>query len=592
MEDIETKRPIEDAPPRVESSKELEQAHLKGIPASAGIAVGRAIVLEPENLILHDEAVPADQIPYELNRFEIAIEALIAEFHIVLRKVKPDNVNVVAILESNLMILSDPVLLKSLKEYIEKGYTAESAIVREFDMQKQFFSHSRDELLRERAIELDNIKRRLLAVLKHHTVFFESARGSVIVAQSLTPTDIINIKEAGASAIVTEVGGIASHVSILARSFELPAVIGVKDATEIIKEGEPVIVDGFAGGIYYSPTPETSERYEELRRQQQERKAKLGELAGVETKTADGRKIFLKANVDSRAEMQNAVMCGAEGAGLIRSEQLIMQLDSIPGEAEQMSWYSEIADIAYPLPVTIRAFDIGSDKFSEGLPKREDNPALGFRGIRFLLSRRDIFETQIRAVFKVSKNKNVRFMLPMIATIEEVKESLEIIESVKKKLADGGTGCDASMPIGIMIETPSAALLADDLAKLVDFFSVGTNDLTQYALAADRANELVSDLYDPFQPAALRLIKFAVDAGAKANIPVGICGELAGHSAATALLIGMGITELSVASPILLELKSRILEIDFSEAQALAAEALACSSYKDVMTLLESEHVE
>jgi phosphotransferase system enzyme I (PtsI) len=302
--------------------------------------------------------------------------------------------------------------------------------------------------------------------------------------------------------------------------------------------------------------------------------------------------------VDTLEDVDSAMMVGSEGIGLVRSEHLVLSLKYFPDEEEQVKWYKEIAQRAYPNIVTIRAFDVGSDKYAEGMSKHENNPALGFRGIRFLLYREDLFITQIKAILRASKNKNIRLMLPMISHINEVVQSKVLIEKCKKLLLEQNTNSefriqhsellfDMNMPVGIMIETPAAALIATKLAEYCDFFSIGSNDLTQYTLAADRTNELVTDIYDSFHPSVLKLIKMTVDAGKKKGIPVGICGELAGHPAATGLLIGFGITELSVAPPILLELKKRIRDINTKKAKKIANEILKFNSLHEISQKLE-----
>ncbi len=563
---------------------------LKGIPSSAGVAIGRALVIEPETLISPNEKIEPARIVSEIERLRQAMAELIVEFNEVIEKVKPEGGNVAAILETNLLILCDPILEESIKERIKNGFAVESAVVQEFEEQQQYFKLSKDEILRERAIELDHIKKRLLSTLRHHSIFYAIAKNAVIVAQSLTPTELVNLKESGVLAIVTEVGGIASHVSILCRSFEIPAVIGVKDCTTLIESDANVIVDGYSGHVVFNPSEDQVERFNKIKEEADERRRKLGEIIKLKTQTSDKRKIHLFGNIDQIEEIKSALMVGAEGIGLVRSESLIYSEHHFPPEEEQYAWYKELAERAYPIPVTIRAFDIGSDKFAEGLPKREENPALGFRGIRFLLSRTDVFRTQIRAILRASVIKNIRFMLPMISTLKEVEDTLQLVEECKEELARENVAFDKKMPLGIMIETPGAALISDGLAEKVDFFSIGTNDLTQYTLAADRTNELIADIFNPFHPAVIRLMKFAVKSAHKHKIPVGICGEMAGHAAATSLLIGLGVDELSVAPPVLLELKSRILNIDYATAMDLANDILTCSTYEQVLERLEQEH--
>ncbi len=571
------------------NTNKLEQGNLKGIPASAGIAIGQALVIEPENIISPVMMIDKSYTNEEIEKLKSAIANLNEEFSEVFDRVQQESSNISAILETNLLIINDPILYKSIEDKITEGYTVESAISMEFDRQKNFFKYSKDEILRERAVELEHIKKRMLQNLRQHCFIYENARNKIVVAQSLTPTDLVNFRDVNVLAIITEVGGIASHVSILSRTFDIPAVIGVKDVAQLIKNDQTIIVDGFSGNLICNPKKSAIADFIKKRDELARHKELLGKLVKLPAETSDNKMIALRANVDRVADMQNAVMAGADGSGLVRTESLILALNHIPDEDEQLKWYKEIADIAYPAVVTIRAFDIGSDKYTEGIPHHEDNPALGFRGIRYLLSRTNLFKTQIKAVLKASVNKNLKFMLPMITNQKEVISAKSIIEECKAELRNEGIGFDKNIPIGIMIETPGAALTAHQLAPLVDFFSIGTNDLTQYTLASDRTNELVSDVYDAFHPAVLRLVKFAVDAANANNIPIGLCGELASHSAATVLLIGMGVSELSVAPSVILEMKDRIRKINYQDSLKIAESVLEMNNSSDILSVLEND---
>ncbi len=570
------------------TEEDLSQVVLKGVSSSAGIVIGRAFILMPDSIISPNTAVTPDEIPNELLRLEKAAFNLEQQLKDSLSKVKNESSNIIAIMETNLLILSDPILKDNIRGFIESGYSVESAVVSEFEKQRNFFRLSKDSLLRERAIELDHIKQKLLAALRNEHINFEEAKGAVIVAQSLTTTDVVNFKDAGIIAIITEIGGITSHSSILARSFDIPAVIGVREALDVIIPDMELIVDGFAGIIIGNPRKEILNLYLKKIDEIETHKKRLGSLARLPAETLDHKKIQLMANVNFLEDVRISQINGADGIGLVRSESLIMELSSIPTEEIQYTWYKEIAERAYPKPVVIRAFDIGSDKYSEGMPFQEDNPALGLRGIRFLLSRKDILETQFLALLRASANKNLKIMLPMISSLHEVEFACEILEKCKKSLHAKGIDFDPEIPVGVMIETPAAVMIADGLAEAVDFFSIGTNDLTQYALAADRNNELVSDIFDTFHPAVLRLIHITVQAAHKYGIKVGICGEFAGHTAATDLLLGLDIDELSVAPSIILELKDRIRKLNFSECRFLAQDILNCPRYEQVRIKLDN----
>ncbi|MBS1538050.1 MAG: phosphoenolpyruvate--protein phosphotransferase [Bacteroidetes bacterium] len=567
------------------ASKQTEQ-RFKGIPASQGIAIGNAFVIRTEAFVFSNEHIEPERIPNEIARFHTALESSAAELQQIIAIAEKEASHVAPILETYLLILTDETASDSIRRRIQRGfYSAESAVMQEFDAQKQFFTLAKDPILRERAVELDHVRDRLLNGLRNRSVSHAEAENTIIVAPSITPTDLMLYNQVGALAFVTEVGGIASHASILARSLSMPAVIGVRNIAHTIHTDDLLIIDGNAGLIIINPKPDTLAKYQKRKLDTEENKRKLGKLVTEKSVTLDGHSVHLLANVDSIEDVTNAQDAGAEGIGLIRSEYLIIQRQHFPTEDEQLAWYNEIAERMYPNHVTLRAFDVGSDKYAEGLP-HEDNPALGVRGIRFLLHRKDIFKLQIKAILCASKHRNVRLMLPMIATIDELIETKEFIEKCKSSLRKSNIPFDERMPLGMMIETPAAALMALNFAPHVDFFSIGTNDLTQYTLAADRTNEYVAGIFDPFHPAVLRLMKTAIDAAKASSIPVGICGEIAGHAAATELLIGLGVDELSVTPPLLLELKKRIRKTDFLKAQTLATMALRANSGSEVRKIL------
>lgn len=538
---------------------------LKGVASSPGIQQGKAALILPEPIVIPSIKIEQERIDEEINRFEFAVKSLVDEFTDILNRMKDDKTNVSAIIETNILYLQDPYIQDGIINRIKDRYSAESAVIQEFDNQRIFFKSTKDALLRERATELDQIKERLLSALKNKCLVYNFPEGTIIVAQSVLPAEVLRFNELKIGGIITEVGGITSHSSILARTFGIPEIIDVKNALSLIKNNDNLIIDGYNGFVVVNPDQNYLERYRTRKTAEEEHKKKLGDLIKLDSETKDGKKITLLANVDFPKDVEAAILVGAEGIGLVRTEHLVISNDKIPDEDEQFRFYNEIAERAYPKPVNLRIFDLGSDKYAEGLPKRETNPALGLRGMRFLLHRLDLLETQIKAILRASKNKNVSFMLPMVTTINEVIQVKEIIEKCKKELAEKNIDFDPNIPIGLMIETPAAAIMSDELAKHCSFFSIGTNDLTQYSLAVDRDNELVSEYFDAFNPAVIRLMEMIVESAHKNNISVSICGELAGHSAATKTLIDIGIDKLSVPPSLLLELKSRVRDIDLNE---------------------------
>lgn len=539
----------------------------KGIPASNGIAIGNVFIIKKTTANLINKKILPGKVEKEIFKFEFALAQLIEETNDILKRVSNDNDNVTSIIESSGFILNDPFLKAAIIKSINDCISAEASIVRQIEFQKQFFINAKDAILRERAYDLDNIKGRLVEIIRNKSVYKSLPDNCIIISNSITPAEIVQYREKKVSAIITEVGGLASHTCILARSFEIPAIVGVKSACKNFVDGEEIIADGFSGTIYKNLELTLKRYYINEISHIIEHKKKLGELVQLESKTIDGRRIKLKANIDALSEIAITVQNGAEGFGLVRSESILLNKNRLPKEEEQYKWYKEIADRAFPYEATIRVFDFGSDKFSLGLSKAEDNPALGLRGIRLLLSRQDIFETQIRAILRASSHKNIQIMLPMITNLSELLASKEIIKKVMLRLDEKNIDYDKNIKIGVMIETPSSVLIAKSLAKNCDFFSIGTNDLTQYVLAADRTNEFVSDIYDAMNYSVLKMIKMTLKAAKKQGIPVSICGELAGHSAATELLVGMGISELSLVNSALLETKKRILKLNYETAQ-------------------------
>jgi phosphoenolpyruvate-protein phosphotransferase (PTS system enzyme I) len=560
---------------------------LNGIPSSPGIVFGKTLVVPFENVLSPNDTIHPDKIDEELSRFHHARNELISELSIVIKGLQGEPGNTSAIIEANIMMLTDPVLTNSIETRIGKCVSAENAMIAEFDEQMQFFKRTQDKILRERGFELDHIKERLLRILRRRGIYYSLAKDTILIIRSLAAADFIQYKDAGLLGLITEVGGIASHTSILSRSYEIPSVIGLKNATELISDDVPVILDGYSGKVICNPTKETIDYYWELRQQKEEQKSQLAQLSKLSSETKDKHHIHLLTNIDSADEIDISKANGAEGIGLVRTEHMILSLATIPDQDEQYEWYREFAQRAYPDLVTIRAFDIGSDKFAEGLSMHEDNPALGFRGIRLLLSRKDIFRTQIKAVLRASRNRNIRFMLPMIISIEELDESISLMNECREQLKAEDELFDLHMPLGVMIETPSAAILSPELAKKVNFFSIGTNDLTQYSLATDRTNELVSNIFNAFHPTILRLIHLISKSASACKIPVGICGELGSHPAATEILIGLGINEFSVAPSMIPEIKNQIRRTSYKKASKLAKEVLKLSHQDEIRKILK-----
>lgn len=565
-----------------EQNSDSGEIILRGIPASPGIIRGKALVIKHQNIFVQSHAISKNDIPQDIKRFKDAVNTLIKEYISVIEKLPINIQNIRALLESNLMMLQDSYMQESVINLIETGKNTENAVVTVFDSLKDDMSISPNLLNEERSHEIDQIKQRILLTLRNQKENIIANRDNIVVAAFITPDELMNLKDMGVKALITEVGGITSHTSILARNFDITHIISVKDATSLIKNNDILIIDGYSGIIIVNPTDKAIAIYNEKKRTEEKYKKELGELKNYPAETKDGKKIVLKANINLAQDIDIIQMVGAEGIGLVRTEYLVISKGKFPDCEEQAKWYAKIAEQIYPNPVTFRAFDLGSDKIAEGLPRNENNPALGLRGIRFLLARKDIFKEQICAILRASKNKNVQILLPMLTSLVELNEAKKIIEECKQMLTNYKVTFDKNIPVGVMIETPAAAILSCEFANNCDFLSIGTNDLTQYTLAADRTNEMITHQYDTFHPAVLNLIKTTIDAAKKNNTPVSVCGELAGHLSATELLIGLGVYELSIAPSILLEVKKNIREISVEEAQRFAVDLLQSKCIEEI----------
>jgi len=563
-------------------SNNVHRRIINGIPSSPGLVLAKAILFQPDLEFTYKDQITADQIQDNLDRLDIALNDTISDLYTVLNKIGENKEEITQVIESHLMILKDDYFIDLIRNQIKSGTSVEKAIVDEFDKQSNLLLKSKDLLLKERAYELEQIKDRLLLSLRNKCILYEAAKDLIVVAKSLSPADVIKFHDAGAKGFITEVGGITSHSSILARNLAIPMIIGVIHALEFIKENNEIILDGYSGQIVINPDEVSIRKFNEKLKKEEDRLKIYGEIKDVKSETKDGKYIRLMANIDIAKDIDNAMIFGAEGIGLVRSEHLIITLNRIPTEEEQYQWYKSIVERAYPQPVTIRGFDIGTDKFSMGVHKHEKNPALGFRGIRYLLAEPIVFKSQIRAILRASVNRNLNFMLPMITCFEQILKAKELIYEVMDELCRNDISFDENLQIGVMIETPAAVMIAEKLAEVSEFFSIGTNDLTQYTLAVDRSNEFVSNLFDSFHPSVLLMIKKTAEAAFSKNIPVSVCGELAGHPAATKLLIGLGINQLSVSPPNLLDLKRRVLEIDYSEAKIFAEDLLKVTNCENI----------
>lgn len=564
------------------------ELRLQGLPASPGIAIGPAMCVRRRVPTVAPQAIPADMVEQEVARFRDAMSRSVKE----LQKIKQtafDRIGKQAssIFDAQLMMLTDDTVMAAIEATIHRDrIDAENATLTEFSKLERVLLESHDSIFRDRADDIRDMMERIVRNLQRDRIVSTFKGEAVVVAETLSPADTIVLSRNRVLAFVMDGGGLTSHAVILARSLGIPAVIGVRTALDCTEANATIIVDGDTGAVVINPSPATLKEFEEKRERLAQLTARLGEIAGLPAETRDGRPVILAANVDRPEELMLARHAGAQGIGLVRTEMQLVDGTSFPDEDAQTQLYLTLAERMHPHWVTIRVFDIGADKPFLAVQHREPNPALGSRGIRLLLQHPDTFRTQLRAILRASLHRNVRILLPMISRVNEIRETRELLEQAKQELRSAKVAFDEHIPLGVMIEIPSAALIANELAYEADFLSIGTNDLVQYTLAVDRTNESLSHLYEEFHPAIIRLIKEVVDAAHRQETQVAVCGELAGNPLATVLLVGLGVDELSVSPGRLLPVKNAIRHLATSEAERVARAVLAMRSATHIRALL------
>ncbi|MDZ5470573.1 phosphoenolpyruvate--protein phosphotransferase [Bacillus sp. 31A1R] len=563
---------------------------LHGIAASSGIAIAKAYRLIEPNLAFEKRSI--DDASEEIARFQTALSKSKSELEAIRDKARVDlGEDKAAIFEAHLLVLSDPELITPIEDRIKTDkVNAELALKETADMFISMFESMDNEYMKERAADIRDVTKRVLSHLLGVHIVNPSmiSEEVIIVAEDLTPSDTAQLNRQFVKGFTTDIGGRTSHSAIMARSMEIPAVVGTKTATEDINNGDLIIVDGLNGQVHINPTPEVVEKYRAENAAFEAQKAEWAKLVHEKTHSADGHHVELAANIGTPKDLEGVINNGGEGVGLYRTEFLYMGRDQLPTEEEQFESYKAVLEGMNGKPVVVRTLDIGGDKELPylNLPK-EMNPFLGFRAIRLCLEEQDMFRTQLRALLRASSYGNLKIMFPMIATLDEFRQGKAILEEEKQKLiSEGITVTD--IEIGIMVEIPSTAVLADQFAKEVDFFSIGTNDLIQYTMAADRMNERVSYLYQPYNPAILRLVKMVIDAAHKEGKWAGMCGEMAGDELAIPLLLGLGLDEFSMSATSILKARSLIRDLNKSDMEQLANKALQMSNMEEVVTLVKS----
>lgn len=558
----------------------------KGIGVSAGVGIGRAyFVGQPDSdysgVLFGGAEAEKARLAAAAVRFEEQTRELAAELRERTGKAQGE------ILLGQIAMLEDPCLTGEIHGLIDGGLCAEEALDRVCKGYMEVFSAMDDELMAQRAADVADVKERMLRILlgREEADLSELPADAVLVARELTPSMTVGLGRI--AGIVTECGGNTSHAAILARAMEIPAVVGVPNVTALVQSGERLIVDGGAGVVFPNPDRERLESYRRKQSKCRQENASLKRYAGMPTCTADGHRVALYGNIASAEQADQVVRETGEGVGLFRTEFLFMELEILPTEEEQFEAYRLAAERLENRPLIIRALDVGGDKEIPCLAlEKEENPFLGLRGIRWCLKHEEVFLPQLRAILRASAYGQIKLMLPMVTTVEEVRRARELLCRAGRELEEQGVPYDRELEMGVMVETPAAAMIADLLAKEVDFFSIGTNDLTQYVMAADRGNGKVAELGDPLQPAVLRTIRGSICAAHEAGIPVGMCGEAAADPDMIPLLLAFGLDGFSVSPNSILRTRKTIAGWSVEKAGELTERVMACATVQEVRACL------
>ena len=569
------------------------EGRLVGMPASPGIVIGPVHLLLWEVPEVPHRIVPDEGIPREIERLHEAIEAAKARLqHVKTRAERHAGSEEAAIFEVQVMILSDQELIGSVETLIRQNLGAEKAFDLVLIEWRQNFARHTQPTIRERVGDLTDVHIRVLSILlglpDHDPVDLPKGSNAILVTHDLTPSLTVQLDRDAISAIATDAGTRTSHVAILARSLGLPAVVGLRDATHRLHGGENVILDGSAGVIITDPTPAQIEAYSDRAMRELANTAELQALAGMEPITVDGVRITLRANVDLPEEAEAAAHSGAEGVGLMRTEFLVVGRATMPDEEEQYKAYTKVVKAFGDHPIVIRTFDVGGDKLPVGGFPTEANPFLGWRAIRMCLDEPEIFKTQLRALLRAAMHGDVRIMLPLVVTVDEVRQARRLLEAAAAELDARGVEYRHDLPLGVMVETPAAALGSDTLIGEVAFFSIGTNDLVQYTLAVDRGNANLASRFTPLHPAVLRLIARTVEVGHANGLEVSVCGEMASQPIMAFALIGLGVRQLSVAARSVPLVKAIVRGVSAQVAAEAAQAALATRTARDAERELRS----
>lgn len=568
-----------------------KQKIFKGIAASPGIAIGKVFLYDREEFVLAKKKIRSSGVANEIVRFEEALIKTRSEIIDIRNKISKEmSVEHAEIFNAHLLVLEDRAIIDEVVTRLRsERYNVEYIFEMVLKKYIKAFQKIDDEYLKERIADIEDVGKRLIANLlgEKKQGLVDLPAKSIVVAYDLSPSDAATMHRKNVISFVTDIGGKTSHTAIMAKSLEVPAVVGLENITENVNNMDFIIVDGTNGLVYVNPTPAVVTRYTAGQKDLAKFSKELQELKLLPAETLDHHKIELASNIELPEEVFSVIHYGSEGIGLYRTEYFYMNRTGLPTEEEQFNAYKNVAQQLKPYPVTIRTFDLGGDKFLSNLnvPK-EMNPFLGCRAIRLSLANPQLFKVQLRAILRASAYGKVRLMYPMISGSDELTMANKILEESKAELKARRVAFDKNIEVGIMIEVPAAAMIADILAEQVDFFSIGTNDLIQYSLAVDRVNEKIAYLYEPAHPAVLRFIRNVVSAAHSKGIWVGMCGEMAGEPFFVPLLVGMGLDELSVPVSALLKIKKIIRSVTYDNAKEVALKALLLSTAKDVDDLI------
>ncbi len=565
---------------------------MKGIGASPGIAIGKVIVKKDPKIEIVKKNI--DDAQKEMQRLKDALAKSKEEIQVIFEKTKKEiGEDEAKVFEAHMMILDDPEMFSQVENKINEGkVNADWALKEVSDMFIEMFKNMDNEYMRERAADIKDVTGRVIRnILGVEVTDLSNLEEEVIiVAEDLTPSDTAQMDKEKVIGFVTEIGGRTAHSAIMARTLEIPAVVGVGKEVQSICSGDILVFDGDEGTVLVNPEKEIIQKYYDKKKEYEDLKEKLKTLIGKESKTKDGFKVELSANIGTPDDVDGILRNDGEGIGLYRTEFLYMDRDRLPTEEEQFEAYKIVAERMQQRPVVIRTLDIGGDKELPYMDLPEEmNPFLGYRAIRLCLDKTEIFKTQLRALLRASEYGNIKIMFPMISSIEELRKAKEILEEVREELRKENISFNEDMEVGMMIEIPAAAIMSDMFAKEVDFFSIGTNDLIQYTTAVDRGNKDIAHLYNQFHPALLRLIKNVIDNGHKEGIWVGMCGEVAGDAKMIPLLIGMGLDEFSMSPVSILKARWIISNLTKKEMEEKVQEVINLATGKEVEKFIDEK---